>query len=141
MSHTTLELQWFESAERVNLLDSRAYVYYKGGVTAPGGLRRTTDEEEIQMTPLDEPAGTVPKTAQITQGQWTELDALARELHYARTVRGSRITSNTLIRVAISGLLAHEGHLHGNNEDELLASWLEFLQAREVGSGEANQTG
>jgi hypothetical protein len=111
---------------------------YKGSVTAPGGLRRTTEEEEIQMTPLDEPAGTVPKTAQITQSQWTELDALARELHYARTVRGSRITSNTLIRIAISGLLAHEGRLHGNNEDELLASWLEFLQERQGGNGGVN---
>jgi hypothetical protein len=115
-------------------------VYYKGEVTAPGGLRRTNEKEEIQMTPLDEPAGTVPKTAQITPSQWTELDALARELHYARTVRGSRITSNTLIRVAISGLLAHEGHLHGNNEDELLASWLEFLQERQAGPGEAQST-
>ena len=93
------------------------------------------------MNPPDEPEDTVPKTARITKGQWTELDALARELHYARTTRGNRITSNTLIRVAITGLLAHESRLQGNDEDELLASWLEFLQEREAGQGGANPTG
>jgi hypothetical protein len=89
------------------------------------------------MSPSDEPEDTVPKTARITQNQWNEIDALARELHYARTARGRRITSNTLIRVAISGLLAHESRLQGNDEDELLTSWLEFLNEREAGPDEA----
>ena len=93
------------------------------------------------MNPPDEPEDTVPKTARITKGQWTELDALARELHYARTARGSRITSNTLIRVAISGLLAHEPRLHGNDESELLTSWLTFLEDREGSVETANSTG
>ena len=93
------------------------------------------------MNSPDEPEGTVPKTARITKGQWTELDGLARELHYARTSRGSRITSNTLIRVAISGLLAHESRLHGNDEGELLTSWLAFLDDREAALEKANSKG
>lgn len=72
-------------------------------------------------------AKTRPKTAQIRTDQWTSLDELARELHDARGVKGERITANTLIRVAIDGLIEHGGWLHGDNEQQLLASWLEFL--------------
>ena len=67
---------------------------------------------------------TRPKQAMIRAEQQTNLDELARDLHDARSVRGERITSNTLIRVAIDGLLAHGGRLHGDNEEQLLASWL-----------------
>lgn len=80
-------------------------------------------------------AKTRPKTAQIRADQWTSLDELARELHDARSVKGERITANTLIRVAIDGLLGHGGRLHGDNEDQLLASWSEFLGQRKAANG------
>ena len=90
------------------------------------------------MTPPDEAANdtssamsaTRPKTARIRTDQWSSLDDLARRVHDARSVKVERITSNTLIRVAIDGLLAHEGRLHGDTEEQLLASWLEFLGER-----------
>ena len=92
------------------------------------------------MTPPDEAANdtssamsaTRPKTARIRTDQWSSLDDLARHVHDARSVKVERITSNTLIRVAIDGLLAHEGRLHGDTEEQLLASWLEFLGEREA---------
>lgn len=95
------------------------------------------------MTPSDEAsraapaarAATRPKTARIRADQWTSLDDLARHLHDARSVKVERITSNTLIRVAIDGLLEHGGRLHGDCEEQLLASWLEFLAERKVARG------
>lgn len=78
---------------------------------------------------------TRPKTAQIRADQWTSLDELARELHDMRSVKGERITANTLIRVAIDGLLTHGGRLQGDNEVQLLASWLEFLDDRKAAHG------
>lgn len=78
---------------------------------------------------------TRPKQAMIRADQQTNLDELARELHDARSVRGERITSNTLIRVAIDGVLAHSGRLHGDTEEQLLASWLEFLNERKAAQG------
>ena len=92
------------------------------------------------MTPPDDAASdspgamaaTRPKTARIRADQWTSLDDLARHLHDARSVKAERITSNTLIRVAIDGLLAHDGRLQGDSEEQLLASWLEFLGERKA---------
>jgi hypothetical protein len=78
---------------------------------------------------------TRPKTAQIRADQWTSLDELARDLHDSRSVKGERITANTVIRVAIDGLLAHGGRLSGDNEEQLLASWLEFLGGRKAAHG------
>lgn len=77
-------------------------------------------------------AATRPKTARIRADQWTSLDELARQLHDARTTKVERITSNTLIRIAIDGLLEHGDRLEGDNEGELLASWLEFLDQRKA---------
>ena len=92
------------------------------------------------MTPPDEaasavPATTRPKTARIRADQWTALDDLGRRLQDARSIKAERITANTLIRVAIDGLLAHRGRLHGDSEEELLASWLEFLEERKAAQG------
>ena len=70
---------------------------------------------------------TRPKQALIRPDQQTGLDHLARQLHDARGVKGERITANTLLRVAIDGLLEHGGRLHGDNEVQLLGSWREFL--------------
>jgi hypothetical protein len=98
------------------------------------------------MTPpgLDEPpsAGERPKTrpkqALIRPDQQTSLDDLARSLHDARSVKGERITANTVLRVAIDGLVEHGDRLHGDNEVQLLASWREFVNlAASLGSLEA----
>jgi len=75
---------------------------------------------------------TRPKQAMIRADQQSGLDELARELQDARGVREERITANTLIRIGIDGLLAHGEHLRGDNEAELLASWLEFLGQRKA---------
>lgn len=78
---------------------------------------------------------TRPKQLMIRSDQQTQLDDLARDLHDARSVKGERITSNTLIRVAIDGLLAHSGRLHGDTEEQLLSSWLDFLDERKAVQG------
>lgn len=67
------------------------------------------------------------KVAVIYADQQTDLDGLARELHDARSVRGERITANTLIRVALDGVIEYADRLHGDNEEQLRASWFEFL--------------
>lgn len=77
-------------------------------------------------------ASTRPKTARVRPDQWTSLDDLARRVHDARSAKVERITSNTLIRVAIDGLLMHSSRLQGDTEEQLLASWLEFLEGREA---------
>lgn len=81
---------------------------------------------------------TRPKQALIRPDQQTGLDDLARTLHDSRSVKGERITANTVLRVAIDGVLEHGDRLYGNNEVELLASWREFLEfAASVGALEA----
>ena len=87
------------------------------------------------MTPLGRDASqgsnerpkTRPKQALIRSDQQTGLDHLARRLHDDRSVKGERITANTLLRVAIDGLVEHEDRLYGDNEVQLLASWRRFL--------------
>ncbi len=86
------------------------------------------------VQPSDRPK-TRPKTAQIRADQWTGLDVLARDLHDGRSVKRERITANTVIRVAIDGLLAHGARLSGDTEEQLLASWLEFLGERKAAQG------
>lgn len=78
---------------------------------------------------------TRPKQLMIRSDQQTQLDDLARDLHDARSVKGERITANTLIRVAIDGLLAHGGRLHGDTEKQLLTGWLDFLEERKATQG------
>lgn len=98
------------------------------------------------MTPLGREASqgsnerpkTRPKQALIRSDQQTALDHLARQLHDDRSTKGERITANTLLRVAIDGLVEHGDRLYGDNEVQLLASWREFLSiAASLGSAEA----
>jgi hypothetical protein len=98
-------------------------------VTAASPPPATPDPAPVQR------AKTRPKTVQIRADQWTSLDEMARDLHDARSVKGERITANTLIRIAIDGLLAHGSRLHGDTEPQLLASWLEFLGDRKAVRG------
>ena len=93
---------------------------------APTSFVKAATVTPTSPPPAERPK-TRPKTAQIRGDQWSSLDELARELHDSRSVKGERITANTLIRVALDGLLAHSERLHGDNEQQLLASWLEFL--------------
>lgn len=79
------------------------------------------------------------KTAVIYADQQTALDGLARELQDSRGVQSERITANTLIRVALDGVIAYSDRLHGDNEDELRGSWLEFLASRAM-TRSADQT-
>ncbi|MFF4647467.1 hypothetical protein [Streptomyces sp. NPDC001389] len=72
-----------------------------------------------------------PKYVQLRGDQLIELDVLARELQAARTSKSERITANTVIRVAVDTILARRGVLVGNTEEELLASFLGYLQELE----------
>jgi hypothetical protein len=67
------------------------------------------------------------KEATIYTDQQIGLDGFALELQDARSKRVERITANTLIRVAIDGLLTHRDRVHGDTEEELRASWLAYL--------------
>ncbi|WP_331719450.1 hypothetical protein [Streptomyces sp. NBC_01174] len=77
-----------------------------------------------------------PKYTAIREDQWADLDALARELMDARSRKGRRITSNSLIRVAIDALLAQRDQLVGDDETELRVNYLRTLGVQESGSQE-----
>lgn len=62
------------------------------------------------------------KEALLRPDQIAHLGALLRTVKGQRTVRGERLTENTLIRVALDLLFAHEAALTGNSEEELRAS-------------------
>ena len=62
------------------------------------------------------------KETRIRDDQQTGLTALARRLSRAKTAGGERITENTLIRISIDLLLAHEGQLVGEDEVALRRS-------------------
>jgi hypothetical protein len=62
------------------------------------------------------------KEARVREDQYAALSGLARTIMRRRTVKDERITENTLIRVAIDLLLAHQDELTGGTEDELRES-------------------
>lgn len=64
----------------------------------------------------------------IRPAQEVRLDNIRRALIDRRTAPGERITNNTLLRVALAGLIAHKDVLHGNTEKEIEESWLNFLR-------------
>lgn len=64
----------------------------------------------------------VRKETRVREDQYTALIALARGLMGRRVRKAERITENTLIRVAIDLLLAHQGSLRGATEQELRQS-------------------
>ncbi|GAA1468858.1 hypothetical protein [Microbacterium thalassium] len=83
----------------------------------------------IVAAETDAPQQGLPKFARLTrketrvrEDQYAALSALARTLMRRRIVKGERITENTLIRVAIDLLLAHQQHLAGGSETELRQS-------------------
>ncbi|WP_198359199.1 hypothetical protein, partial [Streptomyces fildesensis] len=101
--------------------------------------KAAADQAAAERAAADEPArGRVkladtvrPKYAKIRPDQWGALDRIARELMDARTrIGGPRITSNTLIRIAIDALVATEGSLTGNHETEVRARYFKELGIR-----------
>lgn len=89
-------------------------------------LEKTRVRLERQQDGAAEP---VAKFAQLTrketrvrEDQYAQLTSLARTLMRRRVSRRERITENTLIRVAIDLLLAHQVELRGSDEDELRRS-------------------
>lgn len=62
--------------------------------------------------------------ARLWPEQRDDLTELARDLQDARTSKGERITANTLVRVGVDLLLAHQDALVGNTEEELRQSVL-----------------
>lgn len=102
-----------------------------GHVNLGERLEKTRVRLERQQ---DGAAGPVAKFAQLTrketrvsEDQYAQLTGLARSLMRRRVSRRERITENTLIRVAIDLLLAHQGELRGSDEDELRRSVLTSL--------------
>lgn len=72
-----------------------------------------------------------PKYVPLRGDQLMELDALARELQAERVQKGERITANTVIRVAVDVLLKRRNVLVGDNEKELLASFVDYIDTLE----------
>ncbi|WP_202630512.1 hypothetical protein [Deinococcus alpinitundrae] len=64
----------------------------------------------------------VRKEARLHEVQYDELTRLARELNRRKHEVGEIITANTLLRVATELLLRRRSELHGDTEEELLAS-------------------
>ncbi|WP_326655624.1 chromosome segregation ATPase [Streptomyces sp. NBC_01750] len=72
-----------------------------------------------------------PKYVQLRGDQQIELDVLARELQAGRTRKVERITANTVIRVAVDALLKRRDVLVGDTEEELLASFMAYIERLE----------
>jgi len=66
----------------------------------------------------------VPKEARLREDQIAALNDLARTLARNRSNKTERITSNTLIRIAIDRLLADAGNLTGDDENQLRTRYL-----------------
>jgi hypothetical protein len=65
-----------------------------------------------------------PFNAKLRPDQVVDLVALRKEVAKNRTVKTERITDNTLLRIALDLLFAHQEYLKGNTEDELRDSIL-----------------
>lgn len=72
-----------------------------------------------------------PKYVPLRGDQLIELDVLARELQADRVRKVERITANTVIRVAVDALLKRRNVLVGDTEEELLASFVEYIERLE----------
>lgn len=99
-------------------------------VTKPnlaGTIRDT--KNRVQVDEQSRPVPAAPmyarlerKEVRLRADQLEALTALTRSLMRSRRIKGERITENTLIRVAIDLLLAHQDALRGGTEQQLRAS-------------------
>ena len=100
-----------------------------GGVDAK---TRTTPAVESQSTENSRGAvgakylTLVPKEARLREDQIATLNDLARTLGRNRTDKTERITSNTLIRIAIDKLIQDQAALAGDTEEQLRTNYLNF---------------
>lgn len=69
----------------------------------------------------------VRSEAQLRPAQQNALTDLKRTVQAARSSKPERITNNTLIRIAVDGLLEHQDGICGDTEDELRESFLTHL--------------
>ena len=86
--------------------------------------RARVEAESVSGDPRAMPkfARLTRKEARVREDQYAALSTLTRTLMRRRRVKDERITENTLIRVAIDLLLAHQDQLRGATEDELRES-------------------
>lgn len=86
--------------------------------------RARVEAESVGDSPRGVPkfARLTRKEARVREDQYAALSVLARTLMRRRRIKDERITENTLIRVAIDLLLAHQDQLRGATEDELRES-------------------
>ncbi|NJM67339.1 MAG: hypothetical protein HC851_17520 [Acaryochloris sp. RU_4_1] len=70
------------------------------------------------------------KEVRLPQEHLDKLTLLVRQLNRARKRSGERITENTLIRIAIAGMIEHADQLKGTTEDELLVSWTNYVNSK-----------
>lgn len=87
--------------------------------------RERVEEADAAASSIPSPplfARLTRKEARVREDQYAALSALARTLMRRRRVKVARITENTLIRVAIDLLLAHQETLRGATEHELRKS-------------------
>ena len=84
--------------------------------------RVQADEQSRPSTELAPYARLERKEVRVRADQLEKLAAIVRELMRSRRVKAERITENTLIRVAIDLLVAHQDQLQGSTEAQLRAS-------------------
>ena len=99
----------------------------RGGATETASTTPTTSDQ--RQPAVDGGGGAkyaslVPKEARLREDQIAALNDLARTLGRNRTDKTERITSNTLIRIAIDKLLQNQADLAGDNEDQLRDNYL-----------------
>ncbi|MDQ0614076.1 hypothetical protein QF046_001717 [Microbacterium sp. W4I4] len=83
---------------------------------------RLARQQDGAAEPVAKFAQLTRKETRVREDQYAQLTNLARSLMRRRVSRRERITENTLIRVAIDLLLAHQGELRGSDEVELRRS-------------------
>ena len=98
-------------------------------VAKPEGRRRRRPQAQAPAVTATAQAPGLPKYLRLERkelliwpDQITSLSILARVLNRNRDAAGERITSNTLIRVAVALLLSRSQDLAGTTEDELRRS-------------------
>ncbi len=110
-------------------LEARAEPIHLHGLPDPSPTKTTTESQTPVVTDSVDQNDEVPrylrlvrKEARVRDDQAEALAALRRRVLRQRRDRTEPITDNTLLRVAVDLLLAHQAELAGDTEDELRAS-------------------
>ena len=120
--HVNPKLSYPEFASEIVRLGLAAFEPQTPEAVRPKGVRQAGAPEP--RPPAEVPG--LPKYLRLERkelliwpDQITQLSILARVLNRNRRGAGERITTNTLIRVAVDMLLGQAGKLRGSTEDEL----------------------